>query len=292
MFRLLARCFEKSSKKPSNEPTEAWLRNHPHLLAGNNDDMRMTRIESFDESAAPASNDESAEDWGGQTRLFGHDAPVGVAAARPDVDLSSVTTRPYRPTSRPPVAVLLVADDGGARGQEIRLRSPRFVIGRDQGDLTLPEDLQISGRHAEIERRETPQGYRWLLRDLQSRNGTFVRTDYVRMKQGDELLLGRRRMLFENGPPATLRELAGPTVGQRLPLGGPLWIGRAAECPAMFRQDDLLEQKHASIVQKGDRWCLHAEKSLNGTWVRVAEVFLVHGCWFQVGEQQLRIFFP
>jgi hypothetical protein len=56
--------------------------------------------------------------------------------------------RPFRPTSRPPVPVLTVCDDGKLEGESIRIRDARFVIGRTEGDLRIPIDARISSRHA------------------------------------------------------------------------------------------------------------------------------------------------
>src|SRR5262249_22919793 len=83
-------------------------------------------------------------------------------------------TTPFRPSSRPSMAVLLVLDDGDDEGEAIRLRGPSHVIGRVEGDLVIPHDGNISGRHAEIQRRLEGGKYRWYLRDLRSTNGTYV----------------------------------------------------------------------------------------------------------------------
>ena len=56
--------------------------------------------------------------------------PVG--ASKPSVGPAAAI---FRPTVRSPVAVLTVFDDGKLDGEVIRLRSPRFVIGRTEGDL-------------------------------------------------------------------------------------------------------------------------------------------------------------
>ena len=53
----------------------------------------------------------------------------------------------------------------------------------------------MSRRHAEIER----QSDEYVLRDVGSLNGTYVnqrRSDSVVLQQGDEILIGRFRLLF------------------------------------------------------------------------------------------------
>ena len=57
---------------------------------------------------------------------------------------------PFRPTARPPMAVLTVFDDGKTDGEIVRIRSPRFIIGRTHGDLMIPFDKRMSSRHLEI----------------------------------------------------------------------------------------------------------------------------------------------
>jgi pSer/pThr/pTyr-binding forkhead associated (FHA) protein len=68
------------------------------------------------------------------------------------------------------------------------------LIGREDADLNFPLDVFMSGNHAKLER----QGDQFLLTDLQSRNGTFVR---VRGEQelvhGDYLFLGKQLLRVE-----------------------------------------------------------------------------------------------
>src|SRR4051794_3574998 len=47
---------------------------------------------------------------------------------------------PFRPTVRPPVPILTVFDDGKTDGEVIRVRGPKFTIGRTEGDLRFPMD--------------------------------------------------------------------------------------------------------------------------------------------------------
>ena len=84
-------------------------------------------------------------------------------------------TIPFRPVVRPQMAVLVVLDDGRTEGQTIRLRTDSFTIGRTEGDLTIPHDGMISRKHVTIHRRADKGRLRWVLEDLGSQNGTFVR---------------------------------------------------------------------------------------------------------------------
>src|SRR5438094_881285 len=60
---------------------------------------------------------------------------------------AAASANPYRPMQRPPVALLIVYDDGKTAGETIRVRTDRFVVGRTEGDLLLPHDALVSTRH-------------------------------------------------------------------------------------------------------------------------------------------------
>ena len=78
--------------------------------------------------------------------------PSGVPAAPTPVKPSGLEPS-YRPLIRPLVPRLTLLDDGDLTGGEtIRLREAVTVIGRTEGDIRLPHDPLVSGRHAEIVR--------------------------------------------------------------------------------------------------------------------------------------------
>ena len=84
--------------------------------------------------------------------------------AMPDDRFAGEDTHEYRPTLRPPVPVLTVLDDGSRDyGEEFRIRTDSFSIGRTVGTLKLPNDPSISGAHAEIRRVPWKGGYQWHL---------------------------------------------------------------------------------------------------------------------------------
>jgi hypothetical protein len=58
----------------------------------------------------------------------------------------------FRPSARPPVAILIMCDDGEISGEVFRLRGERFIIGRTEGDLQLRDDPQVSSRHVALTR--------------------------------------------------------------------------------------------------------------------------------------------
>ena len=110
----------------------------------------------------------------------------------------------------PPSALLIVFDDGAATCETVRVRGERFVIGRSEGDLLL-HAMQVSGRHAELVCHHTDDGsWDWVLTDLGSTNGTFVRAGSAVLKDGQELLIGRARYRFDAG-------MTAPTPGGDAP---------------------------------------------------------------------------
>src|SRR5437016_5702646 len=103
----------------------------------------------------------------------------------------------YRPVHRPPMSILCVFHDGREDGEWVPLRKDKVVIGRSEGDIVIPHDAMMSGRHAEISREVIKGGFRWFLTDLKSRNGTFVRVADTPIQHGQEILLGSRRFRFD-----------------------------------------------------------------------------------------------
>jgi hypothetical protein len=237
------------------------------------------------------------------------------------------SVEPFRPSLRPPIAVLVAFDDGSDEGQSVRLRGDRFVIGRSEGDLLIPHDGQVSARHAELVRRkDEDSAWVWTLTDLGSTNGSFVRAGVALLKEGQEFLVGRTRYRFEGGegeapaepasqearPPETAKSTIAyissasapvPTIieltpsgpGGRVPLlEAEYWIGSdRAACLISPAHDPFVSPRHARLSRdaKG-RWHVHNNKSANGVWVRVEQMDLTGSCYFQLGEQRFAFKVP
>jgi hypothetical protein len=82
-------------------------------------------------------------------------------------------------------------------GREVRpLDSERVTIGTDSSNDIPVESPSLSGVHAVFER----FGASWTVRDLGSRNGTFVNGERIigehALRNGDELLLAKLRVVF------------------------------------------------------------------------------------------------
>lgn len=94
----------------------------------------------------------------------------------------------------------------------VPLDADRITMGRDESnDVSLPSDEQASRMHAVIER----IGAGWCVRDLSSRNGTFVNGERVSgdrpVYDGDEILVGRTRLILRaQGSIADARRTVGP----------------------------------------------------------------------------------
>lgn len=218
------------------------------------------------------------------------------------------------------MALLCILDDGREDGEWVRLRSDRIIIGRSQGEIVIPHDAMISGRHAELSRRLENGQCHWQLTDMQSTNGTYVRIGTALLKHGQELIIGGRRYCFHTaaggasvapaeGDPApqtprettawqsvaaaqevpSLVELTARGEGQRYFLTKPENIlGRnASTCTLVVTNDALVSPQHARIYRDAkERWHVENTKSLNGTWLRIDQMLLDAACQFRLGEQR------
>ncbi len=248
-----------------------------------------------------------------------HAQPAAPPAGR-KTDPQRSEVHPYRPTQRPPIALLTVLDDGKSDGEVVRLRSDRFIVGRLEGDLLIPHDPQISGRHLEITRQRVGDKYRWVVTDLQSSNGLFIRVSRTVLSDKTELLIGRGRYRFEaaksnlpetvdNLPPdvpqgtqplgdeaasplhPSLVELVGGKIVSRLPLLKPeYWIGSDPACAICRADDPFIEPRHVHLYREAnDVWQAQNNKTANGLWYRVPQITVADSCSFQIGEQRFRL---
>lgn len=230
---------------------------------------------------------------------------------------------PYRPTVRPPLAVLTVYDDGKLDGEVIRIRDHRFVIGRTEGDLKIPFDGRISSRHVEITLQVVAGVPRWALTDLQSTHGMFVRVSRAALADRAEFLVGSGRYRLDvpelgeaatvdlpasaverertspwvDGPglfrPPALTELLGREIGNRTLLVKPeYWIGTDPACAICRSDDPFCEPRHVRLFQ-GHRgagsWYAEHNKTQNGLWLRMSQITVDSMVQFQIGEQWFRL---
>jgi pSer/pThr/pTyr-binding forkhead associated (FHA) protein len=229
---------------------------------------------------------------------------------------------PFRPLARPPMAMLTVCDDGKAEGEVIRIRGPRFVIGRTEGDLRIAIDSRISARHVEITL-QTIGGvhHRWVVTDLQSTHGLFVRVSRMRLADHAELLVGGGRYQFDapqlapgatgdplsGAPPSSqthgwaddsaparppaLTEVLGSEIGNRVLLAKPeYWIGSDPTCAFCRHDDPFCEPRHVRLYRKpSGAWHAENNRTSNGLWVRMPQITVESMVQFQIGEQRFRL---
>jgi pSer/pThr/pTyr-binding forkhead associated (FHA) protein len=251
-----------------------------------------------------------------QAGAKGPAAAPAAAAPPPMTEDAASGTQLFRPTFRPPLALLYVLDDGSKDdGECVRIRGDRLLIGREEGDVRIPFDSRMSARHAELVRETLADGsQRWVLQDLRSTNGTFIRISQSIVRPGGEFLIGRAR--FRLDPPAAASEAAnrappartvgwqgaGPReaypalveldpiggVGRRVPLSqSEYWIGRDKECAIVRADDDFVSPRHARLMRDHHQnWHIENQRSTNGVWLRIERIEIDRFGQFQLGEQR------
>jgi hypothetical protein len=154
---------------------------------------------------------------------------------------------------------MLVVYEGELEGQRWILDRDLLVIGRGTDcDIVIPK-RQISRHHAQVERDES--GY--LLRDMGSKNGTYVNGQEVRdkphrLKDEDEIQLALCVKLGFVGADATLPlELEGPNRGLRVDRAARrVYVSGHELSPplsvAQYRLLDLLLGHEGQVVSRDD----------------------------------------
>lgn len=247
---------------------------------------------------------------------------VPKAPVEPNPAVAAHDEAPVRPRHRPAVPVLTVLDDGSfTTGQDIRIRTESFTIGRTHGDLLIPNDSMLSGRHAELRLTPHSSAPAWTLHDLGSSNRVFVRVQSAVLVPGTIVMLGTRRFEVRDGgdedsdPGASaalgvtsqtparprflgsndiLAELPGRPWQRRFPLTAQrMLIGRDASQCGIHVDDPTLARAHAELARRPDGlWQLRARPSKNGVWISTRMTRLATHCFFQCGEQRFRFMLP
>jgi len=239
-------------------------------------------------------------------------------------DASASPERPFRPTVRPPIAILTVLDDGATTGEVFRIRDDQFVIGRSEGDLKLPFDELLSSRHLAINRQIFKGNWRWVVTDLQSKNGVFFRVSKAPLAHNTEFLIGRgcyRFQIFQQTGPdtqawnlasapapgtkafqadlktgtVTITEIVRGGTGARINLLKDSYtIGSSTKCDIVRSDDPFTNQEHATLTRsERGTWVVQNNGTRNGVWVRLPQISISRGgaCEFQAGEQRFKLGF-
>jgi len=91
--------------------------------------------------------------------------------------------------------------DGESRGHVISLARERLTLGRRPNNDVVLKDEKASGTHAEVVR----EGEAWVLRDLDSRNGTFLdgrKVSELSLSPGDVFKIGLTALCFRRAEDA------------------------------------------------------------------------------------------
>ena len=89
--------------------------------------------------------------------------------------------------------MLVLLDDLGRPVQRFERKAPDTTIGRQDGDIRFPEDVFLSPLHAKLSWEQDAL----VVRDLGSRNGTWVFLEEARrLVDGDLLLIGSQVIRF------------------------------------------------------------------------------------------------
>jgi pSer/pThr/pTyr-binding forkhead associated (FHA) protein len=91
----------------------------------------------------------------------------------------------------------LIIYTADAPAQKMKLTGPT-VVGRAMGSDLWIDDHRLSRQHCKLE----PHGKRWVLRDLNSTNGTFIHRKAIEehiLAEGDSFQVGKARIVFREG---------------------------------------------------------------------------------------------
>ncbi len=150
------------------------------------------------------------------TRLVGADTPAGgessgettatiqVGAVTPGGEAKTDTSDKLRAVDAAAVDALprghalLVVQKGPGSGSRFLLDSDTVEAGRHQDSSIFLDDVTVSRRHAVF----TREGDSFTVADAGSLNGTYVnrdRIEKVRLNDGDEVQIGKYRLVFFSG---------------------------------------------------------------------------------------------
>ena len=212
-----------------------------------------------------------------------------------------VAVQPSRPTHpAPPEAAAQAAAQaaegwlvqllpGGVDGEEYPLvMGKELSLGRQDCDLTFPDDPLLAERHATL----TLEGEGVVLRDQGAENGVFLQVPSRRkleLRNGDLLRVGRQFLVVqadEAGFQLVHYRADGSEAGSHRVSSGSTVFGRRADV-TLDADDGALSRRHLAVTLEGERLLVKDLLSANGTFLRVVpERRLSHGDRFLVGQQR------
>jgi pSer/pThr/pTyr-binding forkhead associated (FHA) protein len=215
---------------------------------------------------------------------------------------------------RPLGAKLVVIGQDGKPGREYDLRADQTDVGREEGDILLPNDPYVSPRHARLSWRNG----RFFIRDLESVNGVYVRLRVPeQLKHADLVLVGLEVLRFELvsdaerglgpaaergtqifGSPAAprfarlcQRTVEGIARDVYYPTRDETVIGREVG-DIVFTNDPFMSRRHAAVTRDPatGTFSLRDLGSSNGTYLAIrGERELVQGDHVRMGQHLFRL---
>jgi pSer/pThr/pTyr-binding forkhead associated (FHA) protein/ferredoxin len=195
------------------------------------------------------------------------------------------------PERRAAEAALLVRLlPGGVEADEYPVRDHGVLtLGREDCDLTFPEDTLLSARHASL----VHDGEDYLLRDDGSATGVFLRvpaTEKIEIEGGDVLCAGRQFLLVTEDDgrfSLTHYDAAGREAGRHPLPERTVILGRRAPDVTLDPDDKTLSRRQMAVTVAGGKAFVKDLKSVNGTYVRVRGSRKIgHGQQFRAGQQR------
>jgi pSer/pThr/pTyr-binding forkhead associated (FHA) protein len=146
---------------------------------------------------------EHAADPSSQTSTLNLNALSGIEGDH--VDESTEREAAAAVDALPPGSALLVVKRGPNAGSRFLLDAELTTAGRHPESDIFLDDVTVSRRHAEFHRSPYNRGF--TVRDVGSLNGTYLnreRIDSAELSSGDEVQIGKFRLVFLTGPYANV----------------------------------------------------------------------------------------
>ena len=208
------------------------------------------------------------------------------------------------------IALISINEDS-TDGVRIPLKFNETVLGRS-GDSRFPSDAFLSPKHARL----IVEDRKLFIEDLDSLNGTFLRTrSEVMLQPGDCFLAGRQLLRFErfeqvvsnkarsadgtrymgsaaSGGDYKLVQIGVGNITQNvycLSEGGAVFGREVGDI--VFNKDRFMSARHAQIYPREDgNYYLLDLNSSNGTWMKIVhKTHLYNGDFIFLGQQLFRI---
>lgn len=209
------------------------------------------------------------------------------------------------------LARLVSVNRDGSDGQVHEITEESWDLGQCDGQLTFTDDPYLSRRHCRFSREDD----RWIVRDLGSLNGIYLRIrEPVLLEDGDLLLLGKEVLRFElvsehergvapavehgtllfgsplRTPWGRLRQITvAGSAGDMFLLHQPQVVVGREEGDLLFTDDQFMSRRHLQITLDGDQAWAEDLGSSNGTFQHLSRpTELFDNDLLRIGDQLLR----